>query len=191
LDSLQGAAKQQDPQLQNSGLGSVQVGRSAGDVKVVNVNRQGDVTHQYFAPSPKPESQLQAEFVERTNIWAPKDARKWLEQLLDEEGFTVRELALAWKAGSLGWSAKTNERRIVTPWFEPYGAGLMIAVMLTLQMAIFIVCVLTPQHRSAALYVVLIGGTATCFTMLWMINNSMVTPRRVAIRVRQATETRG
>jgi hypothetical protein len=40
----------------------------------------------------KPESQLQAEFAARTGVWCPKGAREWFEELLDQDGFTVREL---------------------------------------------------------------------------------------------------
>lgn len=52
------ALKRLRPQQQNTGAGSVQVGKAAGNVKVVNVNRQ-DVTHQhvqvhhhFYAPPP-------------------------------------------------------------------------------------------------------------------------------------------
>lgn len=141
----------------------------------------------------KPESQLQAEFAERTGIWCPKSAREWLESLLAEHGFTVRELRLAWGNSSIGWHATKNEERITTHWFEAFFAWTMAGV-LTLYVLVYALNALTADWSAADLrwkmslgaLVLIVVYMGTC----WMLSRFILLPRRVAIRVR-ATQAIG
>lgn len=148
-----------------------------------------NIAHQHQTlvrfPDRKPESQLQAEFALRTGIWCPKAAREWLESLLNDDGFTVRELSRSWRAGSLGWDARTNERRISTPWFELFGAAFLMVAILSLFLVTFLVWATTPIPRSIAADVTLFGiGFVTMGTM-WLVEWQMLRPRRIALRVRR------
>ena len=134
----------------------------------------------------RPESQLQTEFAQRTGIWCPKPAREWLEHLMENQRFTVRELAVSWKAGSIGWSAEQDARRINTPWLEAVFAYGLVAVL-----GIYCLAMAVPLIRSgtdgaqwamAAAY----GFCAIYLGTCWMAHRFMLWPRRVALRVRRA-----
>ena len=137
----------------------------------------------------RPESQLQAEFEQRTRIWCPKPAREWLETLMEEHCFTARELSVAWRNGSIGWNAEKDEKRIVTPWIEAafaYGVIVILALYFLSLAYHFIFGPGAGMNNGMAL---LYGVGAMYFGMCWMANRFMLWPRRVALRVRR-TECR-
>jgi len=137
-------------------------------------------------PERRPESQLQAEFASRTSIWCPKDARLWLEDLMENQGFTVRELALAWNAKSIGWNAKTGERNINTPWVEAFSGWTLVALVTTLLLSVSLVWILSPAPRSIAADLSVFGAGTVYLGMVWLVCRTMLWPRRVAVRVRRA-----
>lgn len=139
----------------------------------------------------KRESQLQAEFAERTGIWCPKSAREWLEKLLEEHGFTVRELKVAWGNSSIGWHAAKNEKRITTHWVEPLFAWTMGGVM-TLYVLIYGLKAVQADWSAPNVRLTMWGGAALIAAVYlgtcWMLSRFILWPRRVAIRVRATEE---
>lgn len=136
-------------------------------------------------PERRPESQLQAEFAARTGIWCPKEAREWMEDLLEHHGFTAPELAIAWNAKSLGWNAKTETRNINTPWIEAAGGWALVGLVAALLLSVCVAWLLASAPRSIAADLSVFGALAVCMGMVWLVFRSMLWPRRVAMRVRR------
>lgn len=134
-------------------------------------------------PASRPESQLQAEFEQRTGIWCPRPAREWLELLMEKHCFTARELSVAWRAGSIGWNAEKDQKRVATPWPEAvlaYGAiGYIAAYFLLLAYHFVWGDGAEARWGIAMLY----GVGAIYLGMCWMAYRFMLWPRRVAQRV--------
>ena len=64
------------------------------------------IVHHATHHAEAPESKLQAEFAKNTGIWCPRKAREGLEDLMANHGFMAKELEVAWRSKSLGWSEK-------------------------------------------------------------------------------------
>lgn len=135
--------------------------------------------------SSKRESQLQKEFAENTGIWCPKPAREWLEGLMEHHRFTAKELYNAWKSGSIGWSATEDHKRIVTPVSEAIFAYSVVIVT-----AIFF---LTSSWqwwgtKGSGDMAKFIGMATVYLGSCWTINRFMLTPRRIAQRIRRISQ---
>lgn len=136
-------------------------------------------------PERRPESQLQTEFAQRTGIWCPKPAREWLEHLMEDHHFTVRELARAWKAGSIGWNADKDAKRIVTPWIEAafaYGMAGIMSIYFFVLAAELVFGASSEKKWAMALFY---GIGLVYVGMCWMLNRFMLWPRRVAMRIKR------
>jgi hypothetical protein len=137
---------------------------------------------------PKPESQLQVEFAQLTGIWCPKPAREWLESLMEHHRFTARELVVSWKAGSIGWNADKDTKRVITPWIEAvfaYGiAGLVGIYFLAVAWHTIWGNGADQKWGMAVVY----GTGAMYLGMCWMANRFMLWPRRVALRIKRLAE---
>ena len=160
---------------------------AAGDIKnnTVNATFRHETTVIHL-PELRPESQQQAEFAARTGIWCPKAARLWLEDLMENHGFTARDLSVAWSAKSLGWNASTGERTINTPWIEAVGAWAMVAMVTTLLLSVGISWAISTAPRSVAADLSVFGAAAVYLGMVWLVSRTMLSPRRIAMRVRRA-----
>lgn len=134
--------------------------------------------------SPKPESQLQAEFARRTGIWCSKPAREWLEDLMENHRFTVKELAVAWKAGSLGWHTQKDAQKIVTPWIEAVFAYGIVFMMSIYFLALALPVIGNSQHDAKSA-IAIFGGGFMFLGVCWMANRFMLWPRRIALRIRR------
>ena len=152
------------------------------------IGNQGEIKVQIGAPRAhrparrKTESQLQAEFAQRTGIWCPKPAREWLEGLMEHHQFTSRELAASWSAGSIGWNARKNEERVVTPWVEAAFAYCVVAGLAAYLGSISLLYLLGAINQWGA---AIVYGLATVFcAMCWVVDRHLLWPRRVALRVR-------
>ena len=167
--------------------GEVHGGVASRDIKSNTIhNNFKHETTVFQLPERRPESQLQTEFAERTGIWCPKDARLWLEGLMEHHGFTVRELSMAWSAKSLGWNAKTGMRAITTPWIEAFGAWAMVALVTALLLSVSVAWIASSAPRSLAADLSVFGAGAVYMGMVWLVCRTMLWPRRIAIRVRRA-----
>lgn len=67
-----------------------------------------DVVKNIHVGPQRPESELQAAFKRHTGIHCGRDVRLQMERLMDNHGFTSRELARAWKVGSMVWHEPTK-----------------------------------------------------------------------------------
>lgn len=161
-------------------IGSIQGGHNQITSRAINI-------HAPF-PDPKPESQLQAEFAQRTGIWCPKPAREWLESLMAEHRFVARDLAVAWKAGSIGWNPNTDAKRIVTPRLEGVFAYGVVIFMALYCIAATLKIIWGPQAENGWAGAAIAGVLAVYFGVLGTVWRFMVRPRRVAIRVRRVDE---
>ncbi len=135
------------------------------------------------APSTPREAQLQAEFAQQTGIAnCPKAAREWLETLLEQHGFTARELAISWNAKSISWDKEHNKPRVCTPWLEAAFAYLVVSVLglWCLSMAA------TSIWASSDLLPARLAAYTLCFVYLGacsLVARFTLWPRRVALRV--------
>lgn len=131
------------------------------------------------------ESQLQAEFAERTGIWCSRTAREWLEHLMEHHGFVARELAQAWQAGSLSWDVKRDTPRFSTPWLES-GFAWGVLTVAGLYVLMMVVLALGARAEKQGLAMLMLGGFLMLFVLLFAcINRFMLRPRRVALRARR------
>lgn len=75
----------------------------------------GQVAQQIINHAPQPtvekksEHDLQREFKEKTGIDCPKEARNFLNDLLENHNFTIRQLRWAWLCKSIEFDNKTNK----------------------------------------------------------------------------------
>ena len=145
-------------------------------------NHSTNVVH---LPERRPESQLQAEFAQRTGIWCPKPAREWLEDLMEHHRFTARELAVSWKVGSIGWDADKDNKRITTPWIEAAFAYSMVALLGIYFLAIAGHFIWGSGAGNKWGMAVAYGIGGMYLGLCWMANRFMLWPRRVALRVRR------
>ncbi len=139
--------------------------------------------NQYFGVTPPTEEQLQHEFALRTKIDCGKEARLWLQQLMEHHGFGARELAVSWKANAIYWDKKHGRPRVSTSWLEAafvyFVAGALGLWCLSLAVA-FIWA--GPDHLPArmAVYALCLAYLGIC----WLMARFILWPRRVALRVR-------
>ena len=138
---------------------------------------------------PKPESQLQAEFAERTGIWCPKPVREFFEHLMYEHGFVAKDLALAWSQQSIKWDSEAGRVKISAPLIEAvFGWGVAAAML-----AYFLALVVPVVFKSTSLeaLAVFVVGTMMYGGGLWMAGRFILWPRRTALRVRKVLEREG
>ncbi len=161
------------------------------------ISNRGEVKVQIGAPRAhrtarrKKESELQAEFAQRTGIWCPKPAREWLEWLMERQQFTAHELFISWKACSIGWNPHDGQPRIVTPRLEAPCAYVVTAISGLYLLLVAWSCFW--GAGSGSRWSVMIGcSTIGIFgLMCWFVNNQLLWPRRIALRVRQAMQKTG
>lgn len=163
------------PQQHNSGQGSVQV---TGDGNFI---LHLDPTLTSLA-----ESQMQAAFYQATGIYCSKEARIDLESLLDDHGFTVRELKRVWNSGAMSHNRQADAFE-----FHSRGLDLMIGWLgwLVLSMGLWVYgtdyidqAFQTHVMRSAAFMVGLVAYAAGLSLFFY----AFIWPQRIATRVRHA-----
>lgn len=186
-----GAEQQREPSGEcesSAGVSAQGDGSQAAARDISNHTFHSTFKHQttvIHLPERRPESQLQADFEACTGIWCRKEAREWLEVLLEHHGFTVRELSLAWRAKSLNWDSKAGAPIIQTPLIEAIGGWALVALVITLLLTVCSAWVVAPAPRSIAADLSIYGAAAVCLGMIWMVMRTMLWPRRVALRVRR------
>ena len=151
---------------------------------VAQVVQAGNL-HQYASAVVAPESQLQAEFAQRTGIWCPKPARNWLEQLMEQHHFTAHELGICWKGGSIGWNAEENTQRISTSWTAAVLAYGLVAVLTIYYAAIGIALIATDKTGNPWAMAALLGFGMVYLGVCWMASRFILLPRRIALRVKK------
>ena len=133
----------------------------------------------------KPESQLQSEFAKTTGIWCPRSARETFEWLMENHGFTAPELCVAWKASSLSTDADRQQIKIVTPWIEAvFGWTMLILISLFFLMLAIPLIFSNDRHNWSVLGTLTITGLVY-LGMVWIVSQTSLKPRRIAIRVRK------
>ena len=159
-----------------------------GQAAVRDINNHNTTILQF--PQLKPESQLQAEFAQRTGIWCPKPAREWLEHLMEHHRFTARELTVAWKAGSIGWNAEEDTKRVSTPWIEAMFGYSMVGIMGIYFLTLALQWIFTPEAKNKWVAMAAVYGVGLLYLgICWMSYRFMLWPRRIAIKVRKKIET--
>lgn len=142
-----------------------------------------------FSQEMIPESQLQAEFHRHTGIWAPSGARKVLEQLMTEHGFTAPKLRVAWQANNLRWDDTKFALTAKTHWFEPL-AGYVAVAMMCLYFLLTSGLLLISEHNDSWRGLVAFLVSAAMFGgMLWMAVRFILMPYRVARKVQDSLKT--
>ena len=136
----------------------------------------------------KPESQLQSEFAQRTGIWCPRLVRETFEWLMENHGFTARELCMAWRANSLSTDANRQQIKIITPWFEAVFGWTMLALVALFFLLLAVPLIFNNDHHNWAVPATLIGTGCVYLGMMWIVSRSSLIPRRIAIRVRKKLE---
>ncbi|MEG0051666.1 MAG: hypothetical protein RR715_00240 [Comamonas sp.] len=157
-----------------------------GDVgQVLQAQSVNQYTSVAQFPERRPESQLQAEFAQRTGIWCPRPARQWLEHLMEHHHFTGRELAASWKAGSIGWNADLDTKRINTPWLEAALAYGLVAMLGLCCLAMAVLHIWSGTNDDQRARAMVYGLCAIYLSIVWVAHRFTLWPRRVAQRVRR------
>lgn len=141
---------------------------------------------QLAVPTRKPESQLQADFAASTGIWCPKEARMWLENLIENHGFTGKELRRAWQVGSIGWSNKRGEKYISAPWAEAVVGYIYYAGLSVIFFVPWLAWLLSDHPKLSAGQGLALAGCGTVYlALVWLLANFTFLPRRVALRIKK------
>lgn len=167
--------QEEKPQQSNSGPGSIQV---SGDGNFI---LHLDPTLTRLA-----ESQMQAAFYQASGIHCSKEARSQLEHLLDDHGFTVRELKRVWNSGAMRHNHQTNAFEFHSRKFDltsGWLGWLVLSITLWLYGTGYVEHAFqTPGMRSAAF----VAGLAAYAIGLSFFFYVFIWPQRIATRVRQA-----
>lgn len=131
-----------------------------------------------------PESQRQVDFARATGVWCPAEARELLEELMRDHGFTVRELAMAWKADSLGWDTRAAGVVVRVPIIEAIFGWSMGLLMITYYL-MMIWPLWLMEHRDAQAMLAFGLASAILLGCTWLLGRFVLHPRRVALRVRR------
>jgi hypothetical protein len=131
-----------------------------------------------------PESKLQAEFFERTGIWAPPGAREKLEMLMSKHNFTAPRLRAAWKENNLCWDVDKNEFIARTYWIELVYGNLLIFVLAIYFIVQGISVVIPSGRESKEILMALVTIFSVYGGLLWMTVRFVITPYQVAKRVK-------
>jgi len=166
---------------------SCQTGQAAGrDINTTNTtNTQVTVIN---IPERRSEARLQADFAASTGIWCPKEARLWLEDLIEHHGFTGKELRRAWQVGSIGWSTKRGERYISAPLAEAvvgyiYYGGLSVVFFVP-----WLAWLLSERPQLNGNQMLALAGCGAIYLgLVWLLANFTFLPRRVALRIQRIT----
>lgn len=155
---------------------------------VGQVLQAGSVSQHIAAPEPF-EFQLQAEFVKATGITeSNREARAHLDWLMREHGFCLRELKLAWRAGSLRWSESAKQWRGQHRLFDlTWGWGSVATLAALLVASMVLVVTRVPDSNTAAAASLL--SVALYGTVAYLVMITSIVPQRVAARVAQAYAT--
>ncbi len=162
-------------------------GQVAGH-NISNHNHSHSHTTVVRLPERRRESRLQAEFAQCTGIWCPAPAREWLESLMERHNFTVRELAVAWGAKTIGWDQDNDVQQVNTPALDALFAFSVVVItglwFVVLAIKVFI------GNSHDTLVLATLGGFATGYlATCWLATRFILWPRRVAMRIRRV-ETR-
>lgn len=129
------------------------------------------------------EPQRQADFARLTGIRCCKQAREWLTDLTEHHGFVMADLAIAWKAGTLGWDAERGEPKVRLSRLE-------VALGWLLVLAVGLLCLMQMLDliwvRGASQIIQAVGMTLTVLIYLgaiWMSFRFLIGPQRVGGRI--------
>jgi hypothetical protein len=161
--------------------------RIDGDVSVaVNAEPGSGVTvlNAGYGANP-PESKLQADFARNTGIWCPKGAREKLEDLMANHGFMAKELEVAWRTKSLGW---TEQRGFIV--FDFIGEAIFAWTMLIVAAGLYayflgMAMSMNVNHDIRVVVAILIVTLITA-GMMYMPLRYSIRPRHIAVRVKRA-----
>lgn len=103
---------------------------------------------------------------------------------MEEQRFTAKELRAAWKAGSIGWNADKDSKRVVTLWLEAFFAYGLVALMTVYCLAIALPFADAKQHDLKAM-TFFVGSMFSYLGVCWMASRFMLNPRRVALRIKR------
>lgn len=152
------------------------------------ITRNGDIINCHGGTTcpfrDAPESQRQGEFARITGVWCAPQARELLETLMSDHGFTVRELAAAWRADSIAWSADKAELVVRAPWVELVlgWGGVALMLLYYLLTGVPYIFVDASNWRAVLAFfvasILYLGGA-------WAIGRFVFWPRRIALRVRR------
>lgn len=151
-----------------------------------------DVIYHYHpeGASSVPESQLQAQFQANTGMWCPRCAREMLEILMQEHGFTARELAAAWKADSLKWSPMQHSIEIAVPVVERIFGWAVVFAMGAYFLGL-VVPLLMVEERNIGTFLAFAAGSLMYLGTCWLSFRFVVWPHQVAIRVGRVLREKG
>ncbi len=121
----------------------------------------------------------------QTKVVVPHGPQHIREQQAGVLQRLVRELVVSWKAGSIGWHADKDTKRIVTPWIEAVFAYGMVGLvgLYFLAVAGHFIWGSGADNKWGMPVAYGIGGMY--LGMCWMANRFMLWPRRVALRIRR------
>lgn len=102
---------------------------------------------------------------------------------MEHHSFTARELAVSWKAGSIGWSARNDAKHISTPWLEAAFAYCALVALGLYCLVMVVLLIWTSPSGHPLVIPAVIGFAVIYLGIYWMANHFMLWPRRVALRV--------
>lgn len=165
--------------MQQIGINLGQITKE-GDVNVINCHGAGVCP--LYEPS---ESQLQAEFAERTGVWCPRQAREVFERLMECHNFTAPEIARVW-GDTVTWDKISNELRIRISILDLFTAfGLFIALLL-FYFIWTVPTVIANRHPSASDWGMWFVTSMMYMAGMYFVRRYYIVPRRVAIRINKA-----
>lgn len=145
-----------------------------------------------YSPCPHPANQeweIQKSFEKATGISCNKKAREWLTSLMNDHGFTARELGSAWRFRTIGWDQARDEQKLAAGWFDLVCAYALFAGATFYFAVIAAVFLLGPgAEYKYALHIIQGSGVMYLF-VCWCIRKIFLQPRSIALRVKNIEQT--
>lgn len=196
LFGLASPAEEQTPESKRST--TVSIGRDSNAPLIVNPRGPVHIGAPDVCRGPgncqhlnSPESKLQADFHRHTGIWAPAAARRVLERLMTEFGFTAPKLRVAWQANNLRWDESTAALTAKTHWFEPLAGYFVVAIMCVYFVLEGGLLIVSDQKDTWRVLAAFAASVAMYGGMLWMVARFILMPYRIARKVQESLNLPG
>jgi len=134
---------------------------------------------------PRTEWEKQKEFERALGVECCKEARQWLEYLMEQRGFTCGELGRTWRYGALGWSREDAEPKFKTPLYEAvvWWGFVGFASLLFMSWGFFMALHEAPLSIEKTVWFYATG--LTYLSSIYLACRFVLWPRKVASRARR------
>lgn len=134
------------------------------------------------------EWEIQKSFEKATGISCNKKAREWLTSLMNDHGFTARELSTAWRFRTIGWDQNRDEYKLDAGWFDLICACCLFAGATFYFALVAAVFLLGPGAEYKYALHIIQGSGVMYLLVCWCIRKIFLQPRSITLRVKNVEQ---